>query len=242
MDSLYQKKKITFKQRIYLLGQQPPCPRKFYLLPKIHKDPRTWSVPFWIPPWRPIVSDCGSETYHTAELVDYYLQPLSTKHPSYLKDTYDFITKIRQLTIPDHAFLFTMDVNSLYTNIDISEGVSAVKNIFSKYPDPHRPDSEILQLLHITLKRNDFEFNNQFYFQIKGTAMGKKFAPAYANIFMAAWEEKAWDITQERPLHYYRYLDDVWGVWVHTRAEFDSWLKILNGINPSITMTATIHH
>lgn len=78
-----------------------------------------------------------------------------------------------------------MDVTSLYTNIDISEGLIAVKNIFSKYPDPRRPDLEILQLLYINLKRNDFEFNNQFYLQTKGTAMGKKFAPAYANIFMA---------------------------------------------------------
>lgn len=29
------------------------------------------------------------------------------------------------------------------------------------------------------------EFNKEFFLQIKGTAMGKKFAPAYANIFMA---------------------------------------------------------
>lgn len=27
--------------------------------------------------------------------------------------------------------------------------------------------------------------------QIKGTAMGKKFAPAYDNIFMAEWETSA---------------------------------------------------
>lgn len=222
------KKKITFKQRTYLFGQQPPRPRKFYLLSKIHKDSQTWSVPFWIPPGRPIVSDCSSETYHTAEFIDYYLNTLSTKHPSYLKDTYDFITKIRQPTIPDQFFLFTMDVNSLYTNIGISEGLTAVKNIFSQYPDPHRLDLEILQLLHINLKRNYFEFNNQFYLQTIGTAMGKKLASPYANIFMATWEEKAWNITQKKPLHYYRYLDDVWGVWTDSKADFDSWLETLN--------------
>lgn len=33
-------------------------------------------------------------------------------------------------------------------------------------------------------------FNGKNYLQIKGTAMGKKFAPAYANIFMANWEKE----------------------------------------------------
>lgn len=84
-----------------------------------------------------------------------------------------------------------MDIDSLYTNIDISEGIQAVKNIFRKYPDKKRPEKELLQLLDINLRRNDFEFDGQFYLQIKGTAMGKKFAPAYANIFMAEWETSA---------------------------------------------------
>ncbi|KAM4540300.1 calpain-3-like [Fundulus diaphanus] len=41
--------------------------------------------------------------------------------------------------------------------------------------------------------------------------MGKKFAPAYANIFMAEWEAGALESCSKAPLHYYRYLDDIWG-------------------------------
>lgn len=241
IDNLYQKKIISFKQSTYLLGRQPPRPRRFYLLPKIHKDPDTWSVPFCIPPGRPIVSDCNSETYQIAEFIDYYLNPLSTKHPSYLKDTYDFISKIHQLIIPEPCFLYTMDVNNLYTNIDTAEGLESIKDIFSKHPDPHRPDSAILQLLYISLTRNNFEFNQQFYLQVKGTAMGKKFAPAYANIFMAAWEEQVWTRTGTHPLHYFRYLDDIWGVWTESKTSFDNWVESVNNINPSITLKATIH-
>lgn len=84
-----------------------------------------------------------------------------------------------------------MDIDSLYTNIDITEGIQAIKNIFLKYPDSKRPDKGLPDLLHINLTHNDFEFNNKYYLQVKGTAMGKKFAPAYANIFMAQWEEGA---------------------------------------------------
>lgn len=69
------------------MGDTVPRARLFYMLPKIHKDPAKWSKPHKIPPGRPIVSDCSSETYRTAEYVDHFLNPLSTTHPSYIKDT-----------------------------------------------------------------------------------------------------------------------------------------------------------
>lgn len=71
--------------------------------------------------------------------------------------------------------------------------------------------------------------------------MGKKFAPAYANIFMAAWEETVWRRSKKKPLHYFRYLDDIWGVWTDSQTSFDDWVELVNSINPSITLKATFH-
>ena len=79
VDSLLRRKFITHKQRDYLVGESEPRPRLFYMLPKIHKDPAAWSRPFEVPPGRPIVSDCSSETYHTAEYIDRYLYLLSLR-------------------------------------------------------------------------------------------------------------------------------------------------------------------
>lgn len=78
-----------------------------------------------------------------------------------------------------------MDVASLCTNTDIEAGTAAVKRTFERNPDPKRLDEEVLQLLDINLKRNDFMFDGKFYLHVKGTAMGKRFAPAYANIFVS---------------------------------------------------------
>uniref|UniRef100_A0A0F8AB68 GIY-YIG domain-containing protein n=1 Tax=Larimichthys crocea TaxID=215358 RepID=A0A0F8AB68_LARCR len=239
LQSLLNKKFINKKQFTYLQGNPIPRPRLFYLLPKIHKEPSAWSVPFEIPPGRPIVSDCDSETYHTAQFIDYYINPLSNRHTGYLKDTYHFVNTVRQLQIPPKSILFTMDIDSLYTNIDIDEGIQAIKNIFIKYPDKNRPDKEILQLLEINLRRNDFEFDSKFYLQIKGTAMGKKFAPAYANIFMAEWETSALASCKQKPTYYYRYLDDIWGVWPHSMEDFNQFLLTLNSHNPSIKLKST---
>lgn len=116
-----EKRFINSKQKLFLLGA--PHPRLFYMLPNIHRDPAKWSKPFQIPRGRPIVSDCSSETYHTAE----YFYIISTTHASYIKDTYDFVDKVKNLHIPENSILFTMDVDSLYANIYIGEGIRAIK-------------------------------------------------------------------------------------------------------------------
>ena len=115
--------------------------------------------------------------------------------------------KSNKYTFPLTCFYLPWTQIALYTNIDIAEGLQAVKNVFCKYTDITRPDKELLQLLDINLTRNDFEFNGEFFLQTKGTAMGKRFAPAYANIFMAEWEMTALASCSKKTLHYYRYLD-----------------------------------
>lgn len=211
METLYKSKIITKKQQKYLLGPQPPRPRYFYLLPKIHKPKTKWTIPDRIPPGRPIISDCGSESYGIAEYLEHFLTPLSTIHDSYVKNTEHFLSKIRTLELKEPCFLFTMDVCSLYTNIEIPLGIEAIKKILACHPDPNRPDECLLRLLEISLTRNDFVFQDKFYLQVKGTAMGKRFAPAYANIYMAEWEEEVIKKCTKLPLIYLRYLDDIWG-------------------------------
>ena len=78
------KKIITSKQKDFLYGPDNPRDRHFYLLPKIHKDPHTWTIPYEVPPGRSIVSDCNSASYHISNYIEHFLGPLSTKHPSYI--------------------------------------------------------------------------------------------------------------------------------------------------------------
>lgn len=121
-QTLYEKKYITSKQKDFLT--------LLTLLPKIHKEPQTWTIPFEVPPGRPIVSDCNNTTCNISQFIDHYLGPLSTRHPSYLNDTYDFLDKIRPMTVPTSSHLFTVDIDSLYTNIHTQTGLNSIKNIF----------------------------------------------------------------------------------------------------------------
>lgn len=240
IHDMYDQKYINHKQKIFLLETIGERPRIFYLLPKVHKEPEKWSIPFRVPPGRPIVSDCNSDTYRLAEFIEYHLKPISNKHQSYIKDTYDFIEKIKNVKIPQESLLFTLDIDSLYTNIDTEAGLKAVKKWLKRYPDKTRPDEHLLELLKINLTQNDFEFDKKFYIQVRGTAMGKRFAPSYANIYMAEWEETALALCPIKPLKYFRFLDDIWGVWIDTKENFEQFIHILNTHHPCIKLKYTI--
>ena len=57
--------------------------------------------------------------------MDYHLQPLVKSLTSYVKDTTDFLHKIKDAlkNLPVNSILVTMDVKYLYTNIPNQEGI-----------------------------------------------------------------------------------------------------------------------
>ena len=94
------------------------------MLPKIHKVNN---------PGRPAVFSVNSHTEKLSAYVDECLRSLAEKLPSYIRDTSDFIRQLRVLgQLPARCYLATLDVSSLYTNIDIDEGLSIVEEELEK--------------------------------------------------------------------------------------------------------------
>ena len=67
----------------------------------------------------------------------------------------------------------------------------------------------LIELTELVLKNNFFEFSDKTYKQIRGTAIGTKFAPPYAVLFMAALEEKILGKVKKKPSVWWRYIDDI---------------------------------
>jgi len=243
LNVLLQSSFIDAKQFAYLKADRDNCrARVFYLLPKIHKKAESWPQPGRMPEGRPIVSDCGSESYRISEYIESFLSPLSNKHPAYLKDTYDFVSKIRNEVVEDDCLLVTGDVSSLYTNMNLDRILATVLAAFQDNPDPGRPTAEILQLLDITLKNNDFEFNGEYFLQVHGTAMGKIYAPKLADIYLTYFDRMATTGFRIKPEKYYRYLDDVFFKWRGSQQDLDEFNLFLNGIIPDITVTLSCNN
>ena len=122
----------------------------FYGLPKIHKKFDRF------PPLRPICSGFNSCTSKLSEFVDAFLKPLAQQSPSYIKDTSNFVQKIETDVAPlvthSKTFLFTMDVSSLYPNIDHEEGIDACETALNTRTSQSVPTLVLCDLIMTILK------------------------------------------------------------------------------------------
>jgi hypothetical protein len=71
--------------------------------------------------------------------------------------------------------------------------------------------------------------------------MGRRWAPHYANIYMAKFEEDALNKCPLKPLFYLRFLDDIFMIWTHGLAAFHEFLDQFNSHQPPIKFTAEIN-
>ena len=72
---------------------------------------------------RPVFSNCGTPTEKVLEFLDHHLQPIMKQGESYIRDTGDFLAKLKAAgEVPKGTILVTADVAGLYPSIPHSEG------------------------------------------------------------------------------------------------------------------------
>ena len=157
--------------------------------------------------------------------------------PSYVKDTYDFITKIHNLKgIPQNAFLVILDGTSLYSNIPHDDGIKAFDHLMSEM-GKSQAGSVISKLINLVLTKNNFQFNGENYLQVLGTAMGTRMAPSFASLFMGKLEMDFLETCDKTPLIWLRFLDDIFMVWNHKEQEFHEFISKINKFHDTIKFT-----
>ena len=202
------------------------------MLPKIHK--RLHNVP-----GRPVISNCGYFTENISAFLDYHLQPLAQKVKSYIKDTNDFLKKLRELpNLPKDFLLCTVDVVGLYPNIPHDDGLAALRNVLEKREEKPISTNTLVELTECVLKNNIFEHNESYFKQVQGTAIGTKMAPPYAILFISELEETFLASSTLKPFVRWRYIDDVFMIWQHGEEQLKHFLGDLNNCHPSIKFTA----
>ncbi len=225
---------ISQKEHDSLFCNSPRIP-SFYMLPKVHKNLEN-------PPGRPIISGNGSITEPASQFVDFFIKPFVSELPSFIQDSTHVLNKIKDIKNIGPSLLVTMDVEALYTNIDHMEGLDALSHYLEKrHPEQMPPSVFILQLAEWTLHNNVFLFQNQFFKQNKGTAMGACFAPNYSNLFMGAWEEtfvySDLNIFLDKIIWWGRYIDDIILLWSGSETELLLFHSYLNNTNRNLKLS-----
>ena len=84
----------------------------------------------------------------------------------------------------------TADVVGLCPSIPHLAGLRALKEVLDRRKEKKISTEDLVKMVEFEFKNNYFEFNGQVKHQILGTAIGSKFAPTYACIFMDEIETK----------------------------------------------------
>ena len=204
-------------------------------MPKIHKQGC---------PGRPVISGCGTPTEKISAFVDQKVRPLVPEIKSYIKDTNDFLNKLGQMgELPEGSILCTIDVVGLYPHIPHSEGLEALKEALSNSEGQSESERErslnedVLSFAELVLKSNNFEFNGRYYLQKRGTAIGTRMAPSYANIFMDRLERRLIQNAEVKPLIWWRYIDDIFIIWTEGEDRLKEFINYLNNAHDTIKFT-----
>ena len=205
---------------------------KLYLLPKIHKHLENV-------PGRLVISNCGTATEKASEFLDRQLKPVMQSSRSYIKDSGDFIKKIKNIsTIPKDSILVMADVLGLYPSILHEAELKALEKALNNGTNKKVLTEDLVKMAKFVLKNNYFEFNGKVKQQISGTAIGTKFAPPYDCIVMDEVETSFLETQEMQPLAWFQYIGDVFFIWTHGQEKLDSFF-FLNLID--VTFTLNLH-
>jgi hypothetical protein len=195
---------------------------RLYGLPKIHKE----GVPL-----RPIVSNIGAPTYLLAKHLAGLLGQLTGNSPHHVQNSGQFIQILDAIKLQPGDLMVSFDVVSLFTNVPITDSLKLLSQHFQ---------NDHLALFKHVLTSTYFSFDNEFYEQTDGVAMGSPLSPVIANFFMQDFEKHALETATHKPTYWYRYVDDTFIIWPHGK---DMQMELLEHINKQHNkIKFTIHH
>jgi len=204
---------------------------EFHAIPKVHKTP--WTL-------RPIVPSHSWVTRKASEVCDFTLREFHKEaFPWIVDSTREVISRLNERTIvrSEQTWLVTGDVESFYTNVPTAETIEHLKVAFSGRKPSHGIDHErIPDLLEAVMACNCFKFNDNYFLQNSGVAMGTSCAPAFANVCLGFKEQfiesiaKATEHSKDGLILYVRYIDDILIVFNGTKSACQSSLDEISSM------------
>ena len=181
-----------------------------YSLSKIHKP--LFNI---FPKLRPILSVINTATYGWAKFF-VPLRKCFTMNQYTLKDSSEFAKDITNQN--SNCFMASLDVDSLFTNVPLDETIKiCIDGLFkSDMTVSGLNKKEMFEIISLTLKESVILFDNKYYSQIDGVAMGSPLGPTLTNIFLC-YHESNWlkDCPKNfKPIYYKRNVDDIFVLFI----------------------------
>ena len=151
------------------------------------------------------------------------------------------IKKITKQNLGNEYILISLDVVSLYTNIPVN---LAFDNINQKWKEIEQytdiPKNEFIVASKLCLESTYFSYNNEFYKQNFGIAMGSPLSASIANLVMESLEDNCISNLIFSLPFYKRYVDDILTAVKHENV--NNILNCFNNYNINLKFTAELEN
>ena len=185
------------------------------------------------------MSSCGSVTYGVVKELAKILKPLVGKSPHHINSTQDFVEQAKHITLAPGECLSSYDVSTLFTSVPVDPALNIIKDLLEKDHTLKERTvmevSDIILLLEFCLKNTYFSFQDQFYEQVEGAAMGSPVSPIVANLYMEYLEQKALSTAPNPPRFWCRFVDDTFVI--HKEVNKKGFFQHINSVDPAIKFT-----
>ena len=148
--------------------------------------------------------------------------------------------QVKHITLAPGECLSSYDVSALFTSVPVDPSLNIMKDLLEKdHTLKERTAmavSDIIHLLKFYVKNTYFSFQDQFYEQVEGAAMGSPVSPIVANLYMEFLEQKALSTSPNPPRSWCRFVDDTFVI--HKEVNKQGFLQHINSVDPAIKFTA----
>lgn len=186
-----------------LMTEEEGKVRKIYnsIAPRVYGNPKVHNV-----------SGIQGPTNHVAKYMASILKKAyNTENEYYIADSFQFSRLINNFKMPENDVLVSLDVINLFGNMSKSIIVKAINSKWDtiKTFASGLTERKFVEIVEFILDSNYFTYNDQFYLQTFGCAMGSNLSPILAQYVMDYLLDECLKQIPFKPTFIKKYVDDL---------------------------------
>ena len=199
-------------------------------------------------PIRTVTVGVNTPVQPLSKLCQLAIEHLTVKSelPNNCKSTKEVLRVINDINenktpLPESTRIVLADVCSLYPNVDVEDGLQAVKEKLEANPSPLGiPSDTIVKGLRICMKCNCVSYGERKFGPNRGVAQGACHACDFSDIWMGKLTEKHIETNTVNTLQFSLYRDDGLDMLLSGEEELEQLKTQLNSLHPNITWTVEL--
>ena len=182
-----------------------------------------------------IINTQNSPIYKIAKKISKELRPLIRSGKSYIKDTEQFVDKIRNIKLEEDEIMISFDISDMYPSLPKQDVITeVVRRINDENFKPSMNKKALIELVIISVEFISFSCNGQHFDQKDGLFIGSPTSPAFTELYIQRVEEIHVYRMIHTPRLWLRKVDDTFVITKYDKRET---LDELNKFNCKVQFT-----